>query len=114
MGGPSLAVPHASLPVINFLVISRVKMAQFQSLNVTSRDAPRAAPDLERLFGVTGMAQGRKISMSPWMHLFASDLTVRDQVKIGLQFVALGLVPPLAIGALLALAHWLASTPPGP
>ena len=73
---------------------------------IPSRSRPRAAPDLERLLGVRGLAAGRVVAARPWMALFATDIPVREQVWIGLRFVGLGLLPPLLLAVLLAMLTW--------
>ena len=76
-----------------------------------SRSRPRAtlyeAPDLERLFGVRGLAAGRAIASRPWMRLFAPDIPAREQLRIGLRFLALGLAPPALLGVALLAWTWV-------
>ena len=71
-----------------------------------SKTASRSTPELERLFGVVGMTQGRKIAMRPLTGLLASDIPAREQIQIALKFIALGFVPPLVVGGLLLGSLW--------
>ncbi len=85
----------------------RVKMKQFASRFSCPPAPPRAAPDLERLFGVQGMAAGRKIAPRRLLGLMAHDIPAREQAHIALQFAALGLVPPAALGAVMLAWNWV-------
>ena len=84
----------------------RVKMKQSASRIAALPAPPRAAPDLERLFGVEGMAAGRAIAPRRLLGLMAHDIPAREQAGIALQFAALGLAPPAALGALLLALAW--------
>ena len=82
-------------------------MKQLPSRIGRQRAVASAAPDLERLFGVRELAAGRAIAARFWMRLFAPDIPAREQLRIGLRFMAPGLAPPALLGAALLARTWV-------
>lgn len=104
-GGPSFA---ARAP--KGLVLKPSVTLCFKMTHLRINAAPAAPLDLEKLFGVEGLSAGRSTKRPRWHAFLAHDIPVREQIWIGARFAALGLVPPLMFGVL--LAAWLWATTP--